>query len=178
MPRFLLAGFQKCGTTDIYNRSIRHSDIMGPKGDMKEPHFLNRYQSQMGVKQYVDLFQDGADEILNRAGGLDNLLYALDSKIKGNEVYNPEVYTQKGGYNALVLGDYSATTFRMNYRDALAMRQFFPHIKVIFMLRDPTEVALSMYIMSKAIRSKKTGYIPCFCNRLCKLCNKNEHFAK
>ena len=105
MPYFLLAGFQKCGTSDIYDRLRVHPDITD-SSFYKEPHFWKR---ELSFLNYTSMFQNGPAEMMSRTGGIVELLKKIAKHTK-KEDYNPALSVIKGNYNALIQGDFSATT--------------------------------------------------------------------
>ena len=51
-PNFFLAGFQKCGTTSLYNYLIQHNDIL--QGKIKENNILSK--SSYNYHEYISYF--------------------------------------------------------------------------------------------------------------------------
>ena len=142
LPYFLLAGFQKCGTSDIYDRLRVHPDITDSNFH-KEPHFWKR---ELHFSNYTALFQNGPAEMMKRAGGIVELLKNIVKHIKNGE-YTPDISPSKGSCNALIQGDFSATNAILPVDKIKTLAQVFPNTKIIMLLRDPSDRAFSHYIM-------------------------------
>ena len=56
LPYFFLGGFAKSGTTDLYDKLVRHPQIM--KATTKEPHWLTRkrFEGRGSSKFYIEYF--------------------------------------------------------------------------------------------------------------------------
>jgi Sulfotransferase domain len=117
LPNFLLAGFEKCGTTSIYNYLNQHSQIyMSP---VKEPNFLERdWNHFIGTRRtridtlekYQQLFAQVEDHHLSIGEASPNLLFHFQDSI-------PQI------------------------------KKYVPDAKIIAVLRDPVERAYSDYLM-------------------------------
>jgi hypothetical protein len=117
LANFLMAGFEKCGTTSIYNYLEQHPQIyMSP---VKEPNFLERdWDSFTGEKRkridtlekYAELFADVNNSHLAIGEGSPNLLFHYQTSI-------PRI------------------------------QQYVPNAKVFAILRDPVTRAYSDYLM-------------------------------
>ncbi|WP_353931853.1 sulfotransferase [Okeanomitos corallinicola TIOX110] len=117
LPNFLLAGFEKCGTTSIYNYLNEHPQIyMSP---IKEPNFLERdWDTFTGEKKvridtlekYTNLFAEVNDSHRAIGEASPNLLFHYQSSI-------PRI------------------------------QQYVPHAKILVVLRDPVTRAYSDYLM-------------------------------
>lgn len=117
LANFLMAGFEKCGTTSIYNYLEQHPQIyMSP---VKEPNFLEKdWDSFTGAKRnridtieiYANLFADANDSHLRIGEGSPNLLFHYQSSI-------PRI------------------------------QQYVPNAKIFAILRDPVTRAYSDYLM-------------------------------
>ena len=142
MPYFYLAGFQKCGTSDLYLRILRHPDIEDSSG-VKEPHFWKR---DLTFENYTQLFQHGASKIVHRAGGMLDLLQKTPRNTPIN-MHQTNYQFEENSYASIVQGDFSATTIRIPPEKIRALYNMFPYVKIIVMMRDPIDRALSHYLM-------------------------------
>ena len=100
-PYFLLAGFQKCGTSDIYNRLREHRDVRDTNL-IKEVHFFNNLvprKYNMPLTDYLLNFTQGVSEITKRADGFHSFLQKTVAKISEGEIYDPNLNTNPGGYS-------------------------------------------------------------------------------
>lgn len=117
LPNCLLAGFEKCGTTSIYNYLNQHPHIyMSP---VKEPNFLERdWDTFTGEKKdridtlekYQNLFSAANDSHIAIGEASPNLLFYYQSSIPRIQHYVPDA-------------------------------------KIVAILRDPVERAYSDYLM-------------------------------
>ncbi|NET03028.1 MAG: sulfotransferase [Sphaerospermopsis sp. SIO1G1] len=117
LPNFLVAGFEKCGTTSVYNYLNQHPQIfMSP---VKEPNFLERDWENFAqtkesridtIEKYQNLFVNVTDDHLAVGEISPNLLFHYQSSI-------PRI------------------------------QQYVPNAKIIVILRDPVQRAYSDYLM-------------------------------
>ena len=164
LPQFYLLGFQKCGTSDFYMRILRHNDVTDASG-RKEPHFWKR---TLSFGNYTDLYRRGATEIVRRSGGLSKLI----SNIPVSKSQRPPDISPAP---RLVLGDFSASSIYIGKEKIYEMHRLTPNAKVIIMMRDPSERALSHYLMDVkygVIKGRGTAQeFHNFCQRLIQCVN-------
>ena len=96
LANFLMAGFEKCGTTSIYNYLEQHPQIyMSP---VKEPNFLEKdWETFTGAKRdridtiekYANLFTEANESHLRIGEGSPNLLFHYQSSIPRIQKYVP-----------------------------------------------------------------------------------------
>ncbi|XP_025093899.1 carbohydrate sulfotransferase 15-like isoform X1 [Pomacea canaliculata] len=137
LPFFYLAGFPKCGTTDVFERISVHKHVLKP--GYKEPHWITRLRYQgYNFNNYTRFF----------ASPIENL-------IKSNASIS-------GGYNPYIVGDGSASTFWDNNKWPLTpgnencmepgiinadyIRSLNPSVKVIIIVRNPAIRVFSDYV--------------------------------
>ncbi|KAL4225892.1 hypothetical protein ACF0H5_013880 [Mactra antiquata] len=146
LPYFIIAGFPKAGTTDLWSRLLNHPDIK--LRHMKEPRFFNIGRFQEGrfdraVFRYASVYDVSASD-----------LQRLVSPTDCNDRPFP--------YHHGITGEASVDTIFDNKRwhkypgneycrepiitNADYVHQLNPNMKVIFMLRNPTERLFSDYI--------------------------------
>ncbi|KAK3584641.1 hypothetical protein CHS0354_003928 [Potamilus streckersoni] len=139
LPYFYLAGFPKCGTTDIYRKLSIHPDFISPIS--KEPHWLTRLRfAGVSMMQYLGYF--------SRATTLIGQLY----KIRHRRM------------NSVITGDLSASTLWDNdwwplipgnchtridepeVTNVDFLLHLNPNVKVIAILRNPVDRLYSDYL--------------------------------
>ncbi|XP_022104259.1 carbohydrate sulfotransferase 15-like [Acanthaster planci] len=143
LPSFFLAGFPKCGTSDVYSKLYQHPGIV--RTLKKEPHWWTRQRfNGSSLVEYAGNFQ------------------TLAKRISESDL------TSK----TLIAGDASAATAWKNnhwrffyptadeplYITAELIHQFLPKSKIIFLLRDPTERAFSDYLYINFLQRRNSGW--------------------
>ncbi|MCH8328555.1 MAG: sulfotransferase [Candidatus Marinimicrobia bacterium] len=119
-PNFLVVGASKAGTTSVYEQLRQHPDIyMSP---LKEPHYFSF------------------------PGGLPDFQGVNDDRFKGRVVTNEQQYRHlfDGASGESAVGECSVSYL---YYPAAAenIRAKIPHCRIIILLRDPVDRALSQY---------------------------------
>lgn len=142
----MLIGVAKSGTTDLYTRIIQHPQILDPCS--KELYWWSQYRHTIGATlcDYADLF---------------------DCKIN-HLIYNRR---DENNYHQSILGDFTSMTFfdfahwRSDPRNRNMLepkvtlvddlREVLPNVKLIVILRNPTDRLYSSYNMFKSDATPK-----------------------
>jgi Sulfotransferase domain len=121
LPSFIIAGFQKGGTTALGALLDAHPNIV--MASIKEAHFFDKKKNySKGLQQYASQFQQ-----------LPQIAAANSSS--------------KAIAETFITGE--ATPFYLADKHACArMRQTLPHIRLLVMVRDPVARAYSEYQVS------------------------------
>ncbi|XP_052778983.1 carbohydrate sulfotransferase 15-like [Mya arenaria] len=144
LPYFLVAGFPKAGTTDLWQRLSHHPEIM--LKHRKEPNFLNlgRFRGPFEVitMMYMRLLGKSAVELQRLVAPLDcGHPFPYHHGITGEATVDA----------AFSMGSWRATPGNENCSEprvtnAQYAAQLNPGLKVLFLTRDPVERIYSDYI--------------------------------
>ncbi|KAL4231189.1 Carbohydrate sulfotransferase 15 [Mactra antiquata] len=161
LPYFMIIGQPKCGTTDLFWKIAKHSDITTPP--IKELHWWSRsrqgrrfsYSKIIPFDDYVDMFDASAVSIEQRFNNITD-----DENIDINK-YNNE------SRNQIITGEASVSLFWDNtewmyfpenkgqseplYIIPHYIHHIIPNVKLILMLRDPVERMYSDYLYFHSI---------------------------
>ncbi|KAK3606996.1 hypothetical protein CHS0354_011864 [Potamilus streckersoni] len=145
LPYFFIAGFPKCGSTDLWKRLSYHPEIVTLHP--KESSFFDGRRFHLDhawtFEDFIDTFQKDAEVI------------------RKNSTYNK---SETLLFHKLITGEASVNTAAMNdlwyklpensglkeprYTNANYLRHLIPQVRLIFIMRDPTERLWSEYVYS------------------------------
>ncbi|KAL3846986.1 hypothetical protein ACJMK2_017926 [Sinanodonta woodiana] len=145
LPYFLIAGFPKCGSTDLWKRLTYHPEIVALHP--KESSFFDGRRFHQDhpwtFEDFIDTFKADAEVI------------------QKNSTYNR---SEALLFHNLITGEASVNTAAMNdlwhklpensglkeprYTNANYVRHLIPRARLIFIMRDPTERLWSEYVYS------------------------------
>lgn len=120
LPEFVIIGAQKSGTSSLYNYLSQHSQIQHPLVHKKEVHFFD--------------------------GGLDP---KKDSYRNGIRWYRAHFPLEKGKNNERIICGEASPLYLFNPLVPNRMKESIPNTKLIVILRDPVERAISHYFHNK-----------------------------
>lgn len=137
-PSFLIIGGVKCGTSSLYRYLNEHPAVLPCK--TKEPGFLcsnNPLKLIKGMKKYQSLFP-----LKNQEGEIEADWLDLDDK----GVINASKITKRRDKNTqYITGEATAKTYYC--ANPYWIKMLFPKIKVIMLVRNPTERMYSHFQM-------------------------------
>ncbi|KAK3598413.1 hypothetical protein CHS0354_005507 [Potamilus streckersoni] len=156
LPYFLIAGFPKCGTTDLWHRIIQHPDIVvHPKE--KEPMFFDNrrfYNDTPTIRPPVSRIEKDGTWLLETY--LEFFTEPTTYIEKHFDARNGEPYhdkiTGEGSSNTMPINDEwfqlpeNANLREPKYTNADHVHHLIPQIKIIVMIRDPVERLLSGHL--------------------------------
>ncbi|XP_038058148.1 carbohydrate sulfotransferase 15-like [Patiria miniata] len=142
LPSFFVAGFPKCGTSDVYAKLYRHPGIVRTK--KKEPHWWTRNRFNGSLLEYTGNFQTLAKRISANASASKNLISGDASVATAWKNDNWRLFFP--------------TANEPLYVTAELIHQVLPKSKIIFLLRDPIERAFSDYLYINFLRRRKNGW--------------------
>ncbi|RUS85537.1 hypothetical protein EGW08_006680 [Elysia chlorotica] len=170
LPYFYLAGFPKCGTTDLYFRLQQHPFVV--PAIQKEPHFLTRFMYKTGCsKQYkytpastrcnlekytTQFFENSANIIRkNKKPSNDNVFQdrwrAGQTKKERLRAQNPKITVDGSASTAWdnrnwfrILENQGCSEPRVG--PAQVVTRMNPDVRIIMILRDPTDRLYSDYL--------------------------------
>jgi len=143
-PSFMIIGERKCGTSSLYRYLIEHPEVLPAK--VKEPAFFNKPIGYIrrNFQEYLSFFPSTEEQKttlswpeLSKEGILidEKIDYLIDSS------------------KTYITGEASANTFSTVHPSKV--REFFPEMKFIVMVREPIARAISQHAMYS--RYKKEG---------------------
>lgn len=146
LPYFLIAGFPKAGTTDLFTRLLNHPDVA--LVHIKEPRFFNigRYMEgnfQNATEKYIAFFDKSAAELQRRVAPLEchphpfPYHHAITGEATVDTVFDNRFWPMVPG------NEHCSEPIVTN---ADYVHHINPDIKVIFMVRNPIERLYSDYI--------------------------------
>ncbi len=160
-PSFICIGFQKCGTTSLYDLFKKNKNVYLTE-DVKEPMFYRvpfmrwflgrRWYCQRYFGHYVEAVLGKTDNacevglITGRRGHADS----ADSPAAPAGAQNPSPM----GHHELIAGEINAG---LGYKNCAKWvgRDFAPNTKLVFMMRDPADRCYSAYKYFLAL-----GFLP------------------
>lgn len=132
LPSFLIIGGQKCGTTDLYDRLVKHPQVH--KAILKEIDYFQVHYS-MGLAWYRSHFPNLEDEKPRLEE--DALLN------KGYDWYRPPAAAKHGSNGRPITGEASGY---LSYPAApYRIQALLPDVKLIALLRNPVNRAYSHF---------------------------------
>ncbi|KAL3846536.1 hypothetical protein ACJMK2_017515 [Sinanodonta woodiana] len=155
LPYFIIAGFPKCGTTDLWQRMIQHPDIVvHPE---KEPMFFDNRRFYNGTPTI------NPPVTRTEKYGTWTLETYLEYFTQATKYIDDHIEERNGGpYHAKITGEGSVNTMPINdewfqlpenanlrepkFTNADHVHHVVPHIKIIVMIRDPVERLLSGHL--------------------------------
>ena len=134
LPYFYLAGFPKCGTTDLFFEMTKHEDII--PSTAKEPHWWTRIRfKRWNLQKYMQYFAEATAQIIQ------------------TQDKNNFHYTITGEGSASTLWDITHTQYEENKNKtepkvilAHEIYHMTPQAKIILILRNPTLRLYSDYL--------------------------------
>ncbi|KHE71456.1 sulfotransferase [Halobacillus sp. BBL2006] len=130
IPNLFIVGAAKSGTTALYNYLNAHPEVF--MSSTKEPHFF--------CQKYIDLPLKGP-------GDLENQKKWITNQVKYKKIFNQ--------YNSEKVAGEASTQYLYYYNTAKELHSFNPNAKIIIMLRDPIDRAVSAYThLKRDLREK------------------------
>ncbi|ASF47880.1 sulfotransferase [Methylovulum psychrotolerans] len=157
LPSFLCVGVQKAGTSWLYEQLRQHPEIWLPP--IKELHYFdhlycpaNRAWTQWHIEQSAkNLLKD----YLNQAQAVDfryvRYLATMASKPLFTEAWYRQAFTRRAARGKL-LGDITPEYCAIGDEGILYMKRLLGAVKVLWMIRDPLDRALSQLRMNAGRR--------------------------
>ncbi|XP_076110659.1 carbohydrate sulfotransferase 15-like [Mytilus galloprovincialis] len=148
LPYFLVIGFPKCGTTDLFERMKHHPEFIPSK--MKELHWLSRYRfmplfrrnSTVQIEKYspdkpfgLHLYTQMFDELATTLETSEGHSHAISADFSPSTIWDNDVYSYINSFS--VGPEYYTQDF---------VHQLNPCMKLIVMMRDPVERLYSDYL--------------------------------
>ncbi|MGB5596332.1 MAG: sulfotransferase [Crocosphaera sp.] len=120
LPNFLIVGFQKCGTTSVYNYLNQHPQVY--MSAVKETNFLEQDWEKLA---------------------------ATGHQFKPKQIRTFEQYSQlfEGVTNEIAIGEASPNYLFKYQSSAEQIKRYVPNAKLIAILRNPVDRAISDYLM-------------------------------
>src|SRR3954467_3210280 len=141
LPNFILAGAPKSGTTALYHYLRQHPQIyMSP---IKEPTFFGAsdFLTQDDIRANVEAERPKLQAYLEQ-----HRLHVTHYLITEWKDYL-ELFREVHGQTAI--GEASVSYLSLP-SSAAAIHSALPNVRLIFMLRDPTERLFSLYLLNRA----------------------------
>lgn len=145
-PSFIIIGGVKCGTSSLYRYLNEHPNVLPCK--IKEPMIFNTrniFKTFYKLPWYYRLFPEKEFTGLVEANWIELLA--------NDQLENSIIKKQKEAEISYITGEASAATFTQAY--PWLVKKIFPDIKLIVLLRNPTQRFISHYKMS--MRFAKEG---------------------
>ncbi|XP_054751238.2 carbohydrate sulfotransferase 15-like [Lytechinus pictus] len=173
LPYFYIIGMYKCATSDIWDKIVQHPDISKAA---KEPHWWGPRRHGYTVSR---VFRQVVLRSRNVTGGVDDSslewylnIYKFDvirrllegKEKRGNQYYYPMVYGDASISTASAMGlewiEQYPNDKEPPYTNADLIRALQPNAKIILMVRNPTQRAISWWWYSHRshIHSLKSPY--------------------
>lgn len=136
-PEFFIIGERKCGTSSLYRYLVDHPEVL--PGRRKEMQFFTRGEAHVEAhfQDYLAQFpaaEDGAEAVLDWP--------ELD---ENGVLFEESVRVERKGGGRCITGEASADTFCEV--DPKLLQRFLPGLKLVLVIRDPVERALSHHRM-------------------------------
>lgn len=141
LPYFFIIGQPKCGSTDLFRRILQHPDVVSPP--IKELHWWSRnrmgkrlnYTDIIPLSDYIDMFDQAAVQIERRGDNVKHQIVTGEASVsvmwENDDWWHlPENVGQDEPL----------------YTNADYMKHFLPNLKVIIILRNPSERLFSDYL--------------------------------
>lgn len=148
LPYFFIVGQPKCGSTDLFNRIIRHPDVISPA--IKETHWWSRnrqgrslnYTDIIPISDYIDTFDKAALSIERHTDSSDI------SDIKYHDYITGEASVSMMWDNDdwQHFPENQNSTFEPKYVIPDYIHHVIPKSKIIIILRNPTDRLFSDYL--------------------------------
>lgn len=152
LPYFFIIGQPKCGSTDLFRRILYHPDVVSPP--IKELHWWSRnrmgkrinYTDIIPLSDYIDMFDQAAIQIERRGDNSKYQIVTGEASVSvmwenddwwhfpENEGQEEPLYTT---------GDY--------------IKHILPELKIIIILRNPTERLFSDYLYFNPTANKSVA---------------------
>lgn len=149
-PSFFIIGERKCGTSSLYRYLVSHPNVLPCK--IKEPNFFSQplWKILLGYQKYLSLFP-------NTAPGAQASLDWIELDKKGR-IYKETISQSLQPGIEYITGEASVNTFY--YGNPKVIKHFLPKVKLILMLRNPTERTFSHYRMLQRFKAEGRKTIP------------------
>ncbi|KAL3846538.1 hypothetical protein ACJMK2_017517 [Sinanodonta woodiana] len=156
LPYFIIAGFPKCGTTDLWHRMIQHPDIVVHPTEKEPMFFDNRrfYNDTPKIRPPVSQTEKDGTWLLETY--LEFFTEPTTSIEKHFDTRNGKPYhykvTGEGSSNTMPINDEwfqlpeNSNLREPKYTNADHVHHLIPQIKIIIMIRDPVERLLSGHL--------------------------------
>ncbi|KAL3892180.1 hypothetical protein ACJMK2_004414 [Sinanodonta woodiana] len=130
LPYFYLAGFPKCGTTDIYRKLSIHPDFISPFA--KEPHWLTRSRFMgMFMIQYLRYFSRATAVI----GHLYKIGHSRMSSVITGDLSASTLWDND--FWPIIPGNSHTNIYEPDVTNVDVLLHLNPNVKVIAILRNP-----------------------------------------
>ncbi|XP_063967331.1 carbohydrate sulfotransferase 15-like [Lytechinus pictus] len=159
LPYFYVIGMYKCGTTDVWSKIVAHPDVVDVP---KEPHWwgprrhgftgtpIHRHEV-LAMRKITGGVDDSSLEWylnLYKSTGVSKLINNRVSTAEGVP-YHPKIFGDASISTSYTIGLNWTKTFpnasEPVYTNAQLLRAVQPEAKIILMVRNPTERAISWY---------------------------------
>lgn len=149
-PSFFIIGERKCGTSSLYRYLVSHPNVLPCK--VKEPNFFSQpwWKIILGYQKYLKLFPEAK-------AGDETALNWVELDDKGQLYEETILQPLKEGVD-YITGEASVNTFY--YGNPKVLKHYLPDIKLILMLRNPTERTFSHYRMLQRFKAEGRKTIP------------------
>ncbi len=149
-PSFIIIGGVKCASTSLFRYLIDHPNII--PGSYKEPGFFNGrglFKSVLTMPNYLKMFPK---KHTKNSVKLNWAELTTDGKVVDTKIEKKRLL----GQNAIT-GEATATYNCL--AEPSVVKRVLPHVKIIFIVRNPTDRFISHYNMFKRFHSEdRKGY--------------------
>ncbi|XP_064602963.1 carbohydrate sulfotransferase 15-like [Liolophura sinensis] len=141
LPYFFVAGFPKCGTTDLYRRLALHPQIQPPCA--KEPHWWTRrrYQKGRSLLTYLKCFQKAAERIAE-----SNNYTIVVTEPRHKITMDCSASTLWDQTNWRFIPQNNLTYDEPTVTNIHSIHHLLPNAKMIVIMRNPTDRLYSDYL--------------------------------
>jgi hypothetical protein len=143
LPDFLIIGAQKAGTTSLHYYCNQHPNIC--MSDVKEPMFFastslprTTFQEQTAKDPYAFFYLDEYSDLFKKA---------LRSKTIRRSFLSYLPFPVRAFSSSLLLGEASTAYLANPFPSSVWIKKMIPNVKLIVILRNPIERAVSAYKM-------------------------------
>ncbi|KAK3107501.1 hypothetical protein FSP39_015930, partial [Pinctada imbricata] len=161
VPYFFVAGFPKCGTTDLFDRMTGHPEFFRPS--FKEIHWITRYRFvqprqlrqyhiyhrkyktrgfDYGFRQYTRIFDNLAVQ-LEKLSDVTNMTQKLTLQNGVTGDFSPSTVWDNDFFSYLPVNENRSIP---RYTSADFVKEMNPCAKIIVLLRDPVNRLYSDYL--------------------------------
>lgn len=148
-PKFFIVGVNKCGTSSLYRYLVTHPNVL-PCAE-KEPNFFGQHSTEYiasHIDEYFALFPTS-----EYSGGLS---FDWESSDQAGASPVTRVHVGREPGRDYITGEASANTFHDVCPSLLY--SYLPDVKLILLVRNPTDRAYSHHRMYERFRAEGKGF--------------------
>jgi Sulfotransferase family len=162
LPKFVCIGAQKAGTTWLFEQLIRHPGVWMPP--VKELHYFDHRHVEPNRSWTTSHIQKAALKLLQshlaKASAADWAYIDYLADMGGRSLFTPDWYERcfdRPRARSRLCGDITPAYCAIGEKGITELKAMLPDVKVLFIVRDPVQRALSQLRMNITRRKQMPG---------------------